>query len=1137
MTAPIPDEHQRTEALDVTRSFIVEAPAGSGKTELLTRRILKLLATVNEPEEVYAITFTKKAAAEMRVRVFDAISATMRGEDTDRARLAAPVLERSIERGWLLEQSPQRLRILTIDALCSMLVQQAPLLSGLGGSPSIASEAGALYLAAARRALEPAIQQAGEATPAGQLLLHFDNNVASVIESIASLLGKREQWLPIALAGRHEQAQRHALECTLRAFLDNRLEALFAAFPAQSLATVSHIGSRCALALGAEAEMLSGFVNFAPGADSGSVPAWRAIGALLLTTGGTWRKTLTKRQGFVMTGSADDKRLVAEHKAALLDVIAELETIDGLNERLSAAASLPEPQLTDDTWAPLRALLSVLLDAAVHLKAEFASANEVDFVEVALQAIASLGGEGAPTDLAMQLDYRVSHLLVDEFQDTSVLQMRLIEALTRGWQSEDGRTVLLVGDPMQSIYRFRASDVGLFLAARIDGIGGIPLKHLRLDCNFRSSPRIVSWVNRCYSTAMPQTNNALDGAARYANAIAVRPEVEDSGVVVHPYLGRDDRAEAIDIADCVTQTWSKDPNESIALLVRGRSHLTEILAEFRARDIPYSAIDIEGLASSPTVVDLRSLTRALSHPGDRLAWLSVLRAPWCGLRLSDLDALVNARPEDPLVSTIQDPPPGLSLSKDGQWKFDRLRQALSPSLELMGRVRLPVLVERAWVALGGPACAPTPAALEDADRYLQLLYELATSAAVLDWPAFDAALDKLKAVPASTAGVQVMTIHRAKGLEFGTVIVAGLGRVPAASDSPAITWASSPHDGNVLIAPHPGISSADHAYYAMIKDIEQARQELEDVRLLYVATTRAKRSLHLYAHAGVIGRPGDFTVRPERDTAPIAKIWSAVESAFEGAMSVTSDQALAEKLSGPRPQPPRRDYLDFLPQSWTRPQAPPGLAGNGLQTTDEQELIEFSWSTESARLIGVLYHRWVQIIAESGLATWTQQRIDDLLPTCLLQLRQLGLPQDLAAAAARSVVDALRRTLASPAGRFVLAPHDRARCEVPLTVMTTNGFRRLIIDRLFEVGGRTIIIDYKTGRHQGSEVSGFLESERARYGSQLAKYVRAVGGNAVAALYLPLAAPEGLLPVSEPSQGFWWQRHSEIPPELIQVLM
>ena len=139
MTEPS-DAAARASALDPTRSFIVQAPAGSGKTELLTQRFLRLLATVEYPEEVIALTFTRKAAAEMRERIVSALQQAANnavvGNDNDRLRmrLAGDVLLRDREQEWRLAANPQRLRVMTIDAFNGGLVRQMPLTAQLGAT-------------------------------------------------------------------------------------------------------------------------------------------------------------------------------------------------------------------------------------------------------------------------------------------------------------------------------------------------------------------------------------------------------------------------------------------------------------------------------------------------------------------------------------------------------------------------------------------------------------------------------------------------------------------------------------------------------------------------------------------------------------------------------------------------------------------------------------------------------------------------------------------------------------------------------------------------------------------------------------------------------------------------------------------
>ena len=136
-----------------------------------------------------------------------------------------------------------------------------------------------------------------------------------------------------------------------------------------------------------------------------------------------------------------------------------------LRQALETLLRMPEERYTDEQWEALGAILELLPRAAAHLKLVFAERGETDFTEIAQGAVRALGTPDNPTDLLLALDTRIKHILVDEFQDTSYSQYELLEKLTSGWEPDDGRTLFLVGDPMQSIYRFREAKVALFLQA------------------------------------------------------------------------------------------------------------------------------------------------------------------------------------------------------------------------------------------------------------------------------------------------------------------------------------------------------------------------------------------------------------------------------------------------------------------------------------------------------------------------------------------------------------------------------------------------------------------------------------------------------------------------------------------------
>ena len=253
----------------------------------------------------------------------------------------------------------------------------------------------------------------------------------------------------------------------------------------------------------------------------------------------------------------------------------------------------------------------------------------------------SLGTPEDPTDLLLALDVRISHILVDEFQDTSVSQWALLERLTAGWEAGDGRTLFAVGDPMQSIYRFREAEVALFLRARREGLPNVKLEPLALSTNFRSQAGIVEWINDAFARILPPREDELAGAVPYALSQPFHPPLEGEAVRWHPFAAREDEARRV--VELVRDARAQDPEETCAILVRNRTALSEIVPALKKAGLRFRAIEIERLGERPVVQDLLALTRALSHPADRIAWLAVLRAPWCGLDLADLAALAETQ--------------------------------------------------------------------------------------------------------------------------------------------------------------------------------------------------------------------------------------------------------------------------------------------------------------------------------------------------------------------------------------------------------------------------------------------------------------------------------------------------------------
>ncbi len=1083
----VPDHAERDAALDPTRSFIVQAPAGSGKTELLIQRYLALLATVAAPEEIVAITFTRKAAGEMRQRVLAALRAAARPEGASGGaherrtlELARAALARDRSHDWRLAADPSRLRIQTIDALCASLTRQMPLAARFGAAPEIVERAEHLYRAAARATIALVDAERDVAASVERLLVHLDNDVARLEELLADMLARRDHWT------RHgRRLDRASLEAALASV---RADALWRV---RSLLTREQRAAIAALADDAFANL-----GRAPFADD--VDSWTAAADVLLAQRGTWRVRPGQREG-VPAGHAGE---------AWRARLAALALGEAFREALADLRRLPPPQYSDAQWETLAAIANLLKRALAELSVVFGVHNRVDFAALGEGAVRALGDDDAPTDLALALDYRIRHLLVDEFQDTSISQYELIAKLTAGWEPGDGRTLFAVGDPMQSIYRFREAEVGEFLRAwESRRLGGVRLERVGLSANFRSQAAIVDWVNTAFARLLPAREDIASGAVPYAPTVAVRDASPAAAVAVHPFFDRDAEGEAARVADLVAHVRQTEPLAAVAILVRNRVQLSAIVPRLRARGLRFRAIEIEALGERPVVQDLLALTRALAHLADRVAWLAVLRAPWCGLTLADLAALVEGRAET-VWERLSDGATIAGLTSDGAARVARVRDVLAVALADRFRGSLRDRVEATWLALGGPACVADATDLEDADAYLDALEAAEEAGALPELAAFEQRLAELWALPDARADdrdVQIMTIHKAKGLQFDHVIVPGLGGRARDEPKRLFLWTERPSEARggepeLLVAPIEETGAGGDAIYAWLRRLDAERGRHEAARLLYVAVTRARERVHLLGDVALDDRSG----APKAPTAGtlLAMLWPIVGERFHEAAATAATSAAVAAGARARPE---GDFAR-LTSAWRLAGPPP--AARWRAPPDEARAhddIEFSWVGETARHAGSVAHRWLQRIAEDRLAGWDPGRIERLRGAVRNALAVRGVRDADLDDALERVLAALRNAIADERGRWLLGPHPRAATEHRITAVLDGAVRRLVIDRWFEdASGARWVVDYKTSSHEGADPDAFLDRERERYAAQLARYARAVGGAHRLGLYFPV---------------------------------
>lgn len=1077
----------RTQILNPNISFIVQAPAGSGKTELLSQRFLGLLATVQAPEEIIAITFTRKAASEMRSRILSALDAADANTELTNAHqkitreLALKALHQNRKRGWQLLENPNRLRILTIDALSAALAAHQPIMSGFGALMQIADHPSRCYEEAIHHLCNDQEYQTNIET----LLLSVDNNFAVLKKLLIDLLSKREQWLP-HLIGHQKEPERFKtyLELALKQIIKEQLTIAHDLFPKdlQPLLLSSAVfAGRYFQAIDPQhpIAICADLIEF-PEPSVEHFDYWLAFSSLLLTEQNEWRKQVNKYCGF------HNRKEYPKETMQMLELLAQLSNHDALKQALIEIKLCPQRSYHSEQWQLIHALIQILPALAAELKLVFQTHGVIDFVEMTQGALQALGHDNHPSELALYLDYRVHHLLIDEFQDTSLAQFQLFEKLLCGWEPNDGRSVFLVGDPMQSIYQFRQAEVGLFLRAQLRGISDRPLQSVCLNENFRARPELLEWINNVFSKIFPKYGDLLSGAVPYSAFTATRPSAMNAGVSFYPLLNGTSHTEAATIVDIVNRYLKDDPTSSIAVLVRSRSGLIDVIQALRNANIPFKALEIEALSHRSDIQDLVSLTRALCHWGDRIAWLSILRAPWCGLSLADLHALVTYNPTPLIWSALLKFRTIPTLSEDGIKRLTRVVPVLQNSLAAKERSSLSNWVQGTWLALGGPACLKDPADFKVVEQYFELLKGIETH---FDETILIEKLEQLFADvnDAPLAQLQVMTIHKAKGLEFDHVILPNLHRKVSNDQKRLLLWQERPttdNDQQLLLAPIK-LTDKKEPIYDYLRHIEKTKSHHEMQRLLYVAVTRARETLHLIGVVNNDSKEPTILKKPPAGSF-LQILWPSCQHSFSTHVIVPTDEK-ANLTCKPASIIPTR-----LTHDW---QSPLLNIKPIVQIAENNPLNATSKLKSDEQIIGTIIHEILAAIGNKPLTHWQNQTIEPLLR--YWQSRQRYQLQSMSLLELFTIVrDAIFKTLSDPIGQWIFSPnHLDAKNELPVTVVDDDGsIIHYRIDRTFiDANNQRWIIDYKTTSPKPDEPWGdFLNAAVIEHQTQLNQYGKAL---------------------------------------------
>ena len=1086
----------------------MQAPAGSGKTEILIQRLLKLLAVCQTPEEVLAITFTRKAANEMKARVFSALQDAEQGAsqqpanlgtlEQERSALAAIVIQRSNELGWNLTSNPDRLKIQTFDSFCGYLTSRLPVLSTLGSNIRIAEDPTDSYEYAVRATLAKLEDGSKLGDDLAALLGLLDADINRLQGMLTELLGKRDQWLPyMARVKASPESERKLLLIGIEALVSPALLecARLIAGSASELLDLFNYSRRMKLVLsgipGNKAEQLEAL----PPPDISGPPVWKEFQSLLLAGSGTWRKRVEKRDGFPASDPSGDysDQECKDYKTRLLALIDSVRSNEGLLPALQYLKLLPNPVDESNNWLELEALMRILAHVAAELTLAFRASGTVDFLGVAEFAQKALGTETDPTDLSLAMDYRIQHILVDEFQDTSHIQLQLLTVLTGGWAPDDGRTLFLVGDPMQSCYGFRNADVGIYLQVQAHGLGNLKPENLVLRSNFRSAKPLVDWVSRVFGASFPARADISRGAVPFTPSAATREGDEPDSVIVN-FLVKDKGAEsdlaaaqARLIADRIELLQRQDQDCSIAVLVRSRSHLAGIIGELRNRGISWIANDIDKLDSMQCIRDLCSLGRALTSPTDRIAWYSVLRAPWCGLTMQDILNLHKLSQQSGVPAYLLQTDPAL-FPVEAREQLLRVKKICSLADQQFGRIPIVALLRHCWRILVPDKSVLSAAETNGIDMLFDFLSSHSRQGLIDDWNQVETVLGETFLPAAKQQGrnskgeLHLLTMHKAKGLEYDHVILPDLAKRSRVSNRPLFHWHRKlDKNGNAwpLLALAPGNRhNSPNLLYEFLHHEQKLRQQHESERLLYIAATRARKSLSLYAE--LQRKEGDLIL--PADNTLLARI---LEEVIDEAKIHECDQATGENGSPSQAAPVLRL------RKYPSPASDPGASGQADTDPMDSEFLTPDSPLFEQRLAGNTVHQLLESYSrhlERKKKAWdialargfAENRLRPFIPDD--SLRETMLTQ---------VMTDFQQTITDPATAWVFDPElKQRRPEQRILSPGVGNPATSVIDLTFiDAEGSRWIIDFKTATPgTGQAEADFLQSQAKKFMPQLQRY-------------------------------------------------
>jgi ATP-dependent helicase/nuclease subunit A len=1052
------DQAARDFAVDPRHHVLLEASAGTGKTRVLVDRFVRLLDAGVDPRHILAITFTRKAAAEMRDRVLATLAARAQ---TDRAFRT---------RWHELADRVADIQVSTIDAFCFSLLREFPLEAGVDPAFEVADETEmARFSAEALDLTFRAIRGLIIEDPHVRLLL-AEIRGTTLRDALASLIDRRHLLVPAVatFVARHVRAT--SAEAVAAAFVDDVAVVL----SADDAGPILRDGPRGAGDFAWLAEDLAALDQLRAAAPARVRQFEGRLRAYFLNKDGGPRSMAAKR--FKPAFASDDSR--KRHDRA----------IKALAPRLVAAFTRFDAGV-DGLLA--RGLLRVLAVATRMYESLLEEHALLDFAGMLDRAVTLLSRQEEFARSRLKLQSRYHHVLVDEFQDTSRPQWRLIELLIDAWSEGDTDTptsIFVVGDRKQSIYRFRQAEVALLdeAARKIGALSGGRSATRSITHSFRAVPELLAFVNAIGAelATAPTTDGGFryDGSDRFpvpeASGGARRDGEPVLGLIAEPTPAASAAALAAEIERLLATATVRDRHaaprrarpDDIAILFRTRAGhrvVEEALAARGIRSYVYKGL---GFFDAPEVQDLQALLRYLARPDSDLTAAEWLRSRF--VRLSDV-ALARLAPD--FSRAILDP------------AFDAGVVGLDATdLSLLVRARTDVPRWLAWAAHLTPGVVVDRVmadsaymrelsgrrldqARENVKKVRALIRRVenrgyATLDRIASYFETLGAGEESNAIVAASGCVHLMTIHAAKGLEFPIVFLVNL-HAGARGAGPI-----SVLERDTRGEPHVAFGKTAET------EAEERRNRDELRRLLYVAVTRARDRLYLSGDLDGQGR----LLRRQSSLAQLLP--AALADRFADASAGTQDEVtwaregesfalrVCRAPAEPAPMPMDSVPAEAAPLDIGSLQSPEPAIVAAVEATDHTfagaaaEPDGDDWTAAERRLLGTIVHR----VLARGLARSASQADIESVARAVISPGELGDVRDVPGLVTRAA--AVANQLRQRADVVEALEAGRVHFEVPFSYRAPDRPQAIVrgaVDCLVETGdGRFIVLEFKTGQRR-----------------------------------------------------------------------